>query len=222
LGEIVLVVLGILIALQINNWNQHQKNLRAEQQLLKDLNQEFQLNQNLLEKKLKEVKEGVEVHKAHLDKLLSGEYTYENLVSFQFDIIKGAGTSDPAYGVINSLIASGNIKLIRNDSLKYELTSWKDKMANLLENERFHLENIFKYSDYSNERVPKNANLKFSDLPQEEIEALFLNMGKDIRYRNFVVDNSSYLEHQVKPELEEVTTSCKKIIQLISKEMDQN
>jgi hypothetical protein len=34
-GEIILVVIGILIALQINNWNENRKNRLLEQQLLK-------------------------------------------------------------------------------------------------------------------------------------------------------------------------------------------
>ena len=95
LGEIVLVVLGILIALQINNWNERQKNARIEQQLLKDLNQEFQMNQNLLLKKLIDVNKGIEVHDAHLKKLASRKYTPQDLISFQKDLIIGAGTSDP-------------------------------------------------------------------------------------------------------------------------------
>ena len=36
IGEIVLVVIGILIALQINNWNENRKNNLWEQQFLTD------------------------------------------------------------------------------------------------------------------------------------------------------------------------------------------
>jgi len=75
IGEIVLVVIGILIALQINNWNEYNKNLKAENQLLKDLNQEFVMNQNILLKKLNEVNEGIEIHKTYLEKLASEKYS---------------------------------------------------------------------------------------------------------------------------------------------------
>ncbi|MBT8323911.1 MAG: hypothetical protein KJO96_01335, partial [Winogradskyella sp.] len=34
IGEIILVVIGILIALQINNWNQHRLNLKKERSML--------------------------------------------------------------------------------------------------------------------------------------------------------------------------------------------
>jgi len=38
IGEIVLVVIGILIALQINNWNEFKKDRVVENKLLIDLN----------------------------------------------------------------------------------------------------------------------------------------------------------------------------------------
>ena len=41
LGEILLVVLGILIALQINNWNEHQKRLLQETELLESFEVEL-------------------------------------------------------------------------------------------------------------------------------------------------------------------------------------
>ena len=37
IGEILLVVIGILIALQINNWNEERKNKVVEKQLLENL-----------------------------------------------------------------------------------------------------------------------------------------------------------------------------------------
>ena len=44
LGEIILVVFGILIALQINNWNENRKAQIIKQMLLQELQQEFQGN----------------------------------------------------------------------------------------------------------------------------------------------------------------------------------
>jgi len=48
IGQIVLVVLRILIALSINNWNVAQKKRAVEQQLLTSLLQEFETNLNIL------------------------------------------------------------------------------------------------------------------------------------------------------------------------------
>mgnify|MGYP003625683564 CR=1 FL=1 len=41
IGEIILVVIGILIALQINNWNEQRKDNKQEFYILKQLQKEF-------------------------------------------------------------------------------------------------------------------------------------------------------------------------------------
>src|SRR5210317_1160194 len=50
IGEIVLVVIGILIAISINNWNEQQKQNSQERQLLSGLKIEFTINLNRLDK----------------------------------------------------------------------------------------------------------------------------------------------------------------------------
>jgi hypothetical protein len=41
IGEIVLVVIGIIIALQINNWNENRTKLKEEQNIIFNLNPLF-------------------------------------------------------------------------------------------------------------------------------------------------------------------------------------
>ena len=43
-GEIILVVIGILIALQINNWNEDRKMRQSERQILLSLSDDFMAN----------------------------------------------------------------------------------------------------------------------------------------------------------------------------------
>ncbi|NNC35807.1 MAG: hypothetical protein HKO09_13100, partial [Croceitalea sp.] len=44
IGEIILVVIGILIALQINNWNEQRKDRIREQIILNNLKSDFTTN----------------------------------------------------------------------------------------------------------------------------------------------------------------------------------
>ena len=44
IGEIVLVVLGILIALTINTWNQNRSNAQLEQELLRNLLSDIEID----------------------------------------------------------------------------------------------------------------------------------------------------------------------------------
>ncbi|CAN0605597.1 unnamed protein product, partial [Ectocarpus sp. 12 AP-2014] len=47
IGEIILVVIGILIALQINNWNEKQKEEKSELLILKTLQKDFIENKKM-------------------------------------------------------------------------------------------------------------------------------------------------------------------------------
>ena len=51
IGEIVHVVIGILIALQINNWNEEKKNSIKEKTILTSTNKEFNGNKGLVQLK---------------------------------------------------------------------------------------------------------------------------------------------------------------------------
>ncbi len=48
IGEIVLVVIGILIALQINNWNEERKERKQERKILNELLTSLEQNYNMM------------------------------------------------------------------------------------------------------------------------------------------------------------------------------
>ncbi len=56
IGEILLVVIGILIALQINTWNEKNKERIKEREILGDLVENLELNIKILEDNIKELK----------------------------------------------------------------------------------------------------------------------------------------------------------------------
>ena len=53
IGEIILVVIGILIALQINNWKENKLERKQEKAILNQLNSEFKSNLDQLDEKIK-------------------------------------------------------------------------------------------------------------------------------------------------------------------------
>ena len=53
IGEIILVVIGILIALQINNWNENRKASSEEIKILKALEADFKVSKQRIEETIK-------------------------------------------------------------------------------------------------------------------------------------------------------------------------
>ena len=137
IGEILLVIIGILIAVSINDWNEGRKLKKAEQSILKDLEQEMTLNLEALDFVIEGNErsfQGAEEIKAlfndreAFDKI-SDTIFYRLIVKMNWN-----PTYDPKYGILNSIISSGQINQISNKELKYLLTSIKELTIDALEN----------------------------------------------------------------------------------------
>ena len=120
------IIIGILIALQISNWNEVKKIRSSEQQYLLALKTEFNFNKVELEKIMKRnminaenaIKvlnimgpESPQITEEELSFLLAGSLSFE----VQFD---------PNQGVLDEIIGSGKLGLFSNDELKFALSSW--------------------------------------------------------------------------------------------------
>jgi hypothetical protein len=136
LGEIVLVVIGILIALSINNWNQNRVNNKKETLLLLELHDEFLKNQQQFES----------VILVHKDALKSTNYMVNQFpinpkevnLDTLFFYTRGWGnrhTFNPSQGVIKSLVNSSSFDIISNSELRNLLISWEDVLADYQEEE---------------------------------------------------------------------------------------
>jgi len=125
IGEILLVVIGILITLQINNWNEQRKLDSQEQFLLKELSVEFNTNlekikydQKINSRSQKACLEILEmIHNGSiknntqkLDNLFMGLFLYTSF--------------NASTGVLNEIISSGKLSVIKDNSLRNMLTQW--------------------------------------------------------------------------------------------------
>jgi len=126
LGEIILVVIGILIALQINNWNEHRKLRNTEHYYLIELKSEFKKN-------LKEINKVMARNDANLENaLLLANYLASDsmtLSDYDFDkhLFKSIVTEiqyRPSPGTLNEILNSGKLEIISNKTLRTKLSSW--------------------------------------------------------------------------------------------------
>ncbi len=125
IGEIVLVVVGILIAVQIDDWNEDRPNAKKEVQLLRDLHGEFLKNRDKLLSTIKINETCLEAISATLKLIGEPEtvlqdYNLDSLVflSIEYDDF------NPSQSVVLELISSGKINLITSDSLRMFIFDW--------------------------------------------------------------------------------------------------
>ena len=143
-GEIVLVMIGILLALQVNNWNEERKDRRLEKEYIARLKGEMLKN---LEGSTNQILYS-SFQVANVDKLLSalsGDTVYSNPEPLAV-AIEHVGWLNPVQyvnDVWNELINNGNIRLLKNDSLRDNLTSYHSKVLVVLNNnEEWHSNNL--------------------------------------------------------------------------------
>ena len=136
IGEIILVIIGILIALSINNWNEKQKLKEVQQNLLKDLQVEVTNNIEDLEKVIASHKNSL-VAAQKMDSLFNDRETFNKMSDSLFNQLYRGMNSNATYqpnnGILNSIISSGQIKDISNKELKYLLASIKEKTTDAFE-----------------------------------------------------------------------------------------
>jgi hypothetical protein len=134
IGEIVLVVIGILIALQINNWNEQRKILQSEQEILTNLKSELIINRDRLDKilqiHLKEYSDGLKL--LHLFNTDISKIPVSKLDSLLSNI-EGLYTFEANDGYIKSLIASGKIDHIQNETIKGFLTAFEGQVIDAIQ-----------------------------------------------------------------------------------------
>jgi hypothetical protein len=135
-GEIVLVVIGILIALQINTWNQDKQNRSQEQLLLKQLLVEYQSNYKQINNKIFLRDGGINSALRLLSfRNLSGQEIPSDSVSRDLSRLILRPTFDPELGVSTELINSGKLYIITNEELRNRISAFPSSLSELREEE---------------------------------------------------------------------------------------
>jgi len=125
LGEIFLVVIGILLALQINNWNQNRLNLLEKNELLSELNVEFKANKKALsDYRLAEqnaIEAGIElINLVGASKEKLSDYNLDSLLFESFP----ANELAFADNAVNNIVQSGRLNLFKDDTIATLLYQW--------------------------------------------------------------------------------------------------
>ena len=119
IGEIILVVAGILIALQINNWNEARKISNLEIDIIKEL-------KNNLDSDLIDIDENIGWHTQGVNssqiitKVIDNKLSYNDSLDYHFSSIYVFPMFLPTITAYETLKQNGT-RLIKNDSLRFRI-----------------------------------------------------------------------------------------------------
>lgn len=192
IGEIVLVVIGILIALQINNWNENRKERLVQLQLLKELQyaarEDFDRGQHQLRRN-KESLKSVEIILNQLESNLP----YHDSLANHFNLAHSrwiAQIKDDAYKNLTDY----GLNFMKNDTIKIEMTNLYGNRTEFLYklDERF---NLFYYQiaapvliDYFDKIAP------FGLVRAEMIPLDYSSLSKNMKYSTILKSTKAYME----------------------------
>ena len=219
IGEIVLVMVGILLALQVNNWNEGRKDNQQRIILLGNLKSEYLINLEEVENRIKIVDTTLSRAKS-LISLMTPDY--ETLDVNQVDTYVGSvcsffTTYDESSGALQDMISNNKLGLIREDSLRISLASWKQKVDNVKDREARCLNLLqnhlmpYLYKNYATLRID---NYVVSKLPFDNRSIM-----DDVQFETIVDDyrwNLGILSNQYKIMHNELV----RILKLIKKELN--
>ena len=225
IGEIVLVVIGILIALQINNWNENRKLKAEENELLTNLSLSFERKLNELEYK----NIGREKNINGINRLLENISKQSNAISddemfvLMQDIFTWYAVNEE-FSIIDMLYSSGKINMISNDSLKAKLISWPDYMEEMLEEQRVLQDLVVNNLNPLISKYVSSANLLNSFKQKNDQETIFNEsphpndfngLLNDRAFESLIAQKYIYLTQNIK-DTKVLIVDTKLILQLIT------
>lgn len=232
IGEIILVVIGILIALSINNWNENAKTHRNQRNNLQLIKVEMINNLQAVVEAKKDLSRTI----ASSRDLINLINTHNNLKNIEepelSSLIAGLLRDDvQAFlenGAMNQLIASDGLKNIENDSIRNILASWQSKTSYV----RLQEQHIFSSQSKIREYMTANGNMKVIfegvGLSQRmELENSLVKVSNKHLLKDKELENSTLillvtggtLQEKVYPEFE---NEIRSIIGLIDQELEIN
>lgn len=224
IGEIILVVVGILIALSINNWNEQRKTNNREQFLLSALEQEFIHNQKELQTVLHINRNNIE-RAGEFASILSPKETNlsdSEIAKYWDNAFRREAIFRPSLGVLNEAINSGNLSIIKNTELRNILSSFSAELQQLRKQEEtvfdFRLECYRSLRNFGNFRKILDNSMDtetWYKLPSSPFENSNKVLLQSERFENDIVlfiGTSVYLENNFLIPLKEKMTTALNII----------
>lgn len=169
IGEIILVVIGILIALQINNWNQERIVKEQNHVLLQNLNKEFSENLVELDASVQRMNSLID----GLETLLKIMRTQDSIMTeSEFDQLLNTTfwfpTWKPSALVLMELKTSGALSKLNNTELKSLLFKWEREFDKMETNKQ----NFLQYGAEYIEFITKNGSVRNIDALTESTKSL--------------------------------------------------
>ncbi|UAM99087.1 hypothetical protein K8354_04480 [Polaribacter litorisediminis] len=221
IGEIILVVIGILIAIQLNEWRNDIVNTKQKQKVLVALKLDFEENLLQLDGKLENQEKSFWKFRKTRDLIDSINYITDNTVLKEN--LGHGGYSDsfnPFNGALRSAMSSGDIHLVKGERLTKLLFTWEDLVIDSYE----EIELLVSYGSDPYYRLihsytqARDLGKKLPDDKGSKHSSNFVGLFKDPLFENYTQQMFYYSFNYIK-ELKKIRINNLEILKLIEQEL---
>lgn len=189
IGEIILVLIGILLALYISDWNAKKIESQTEKTALYELKKSMLLDLDLLSSGLEAVNKSIADIELLQSLIVNQDYVYNKGLDTLFGAVWGMRILKPNNAFYQDLKASG-FNLIKDDSIRFQIVhlfetnygwlNWINELEMSINdvNRPYYLENFHKLS-FTKNATPNNFEFIWTDSYYHNI----------IDYRLITLDN---------------------------------
>ena len=224
IGEIVLVVIGILIALQINNWNENRILLKKEKHYLNEITANLEVDIT----RINEIFNFNQIKDSILDETINPLLDFEEddqivqMIAKNFDSNGVYDVFEQNNAAYTNMLQAENIGLIQNDYLRKKLTYYYQQNDELKNGTALRIKELTReFSDISINLVFNKSTItqitgKDNNWPSK-VELNREDKAKILSYLINIKDNISFYNIRLKRAKEEAQELRKLIISCLTK-----
>ena len=216
-GEVLLVVIGILIALQINNWNERQKTKEEEIKLLKTFKSNLEDDMYMIEyfdKEFSKVESSIRIIKTVLEENLS----YEDSLSYHFFNSTQIWWIPRIDQELFTTMTTDDLNIITNDSLKQGIISYYSFAKRKFDP---NVERYARNMEWASSNLFKNRFQGLWSFEQKMIPNDFESLKTDKEYLYFINSLSRQLWFFIQEPLEDAGFKSSYLIEQITNELNK-
>ncbi|RNC92078.1 MAG: hypothetical protein ED555_02930 [Allomuricauda sp.] len=200
LGEIILVVIGILLALQINTWNEIKKQRKEEQRILALLKEEVSRDISHLDALVKSgQRRAKEMDSLMISLANDTAYDTDWFLELTYSSLGHEGYFKSSAGTYEESLASGSIKYIANETLRQKIFAYySDVKLNYTDKnaQKIIYENL--YPIFFTKIMATKEALQHAELPSRLKPIDLKALGEDPEFMAMIINKRTAETFQIK------------------------
>ena len=181
IGEILLVMIGILLALQVNNWNENKIKRRAELTTYTNIKNRLLDDKNIIQNQINyNNRDDIRFKYAHKIIEINDRSKIDTLGKITINLTNYSDF-DGRDNIYESMVNSGEIKLLRNNAIIEDIRVLEERYLHMNRIEKIHYDVVITYvipSIYPNVKFSTGEVKNTDDIYSFEFQNLILSLLK--------------------------------------------